>query len=324
MKKDIDYYLNHPDETPDDLEALEALADGGEVQAQAEGEPDENHDGEAAASDAGQDGGKKENVKPEGEPGAKEEEEVRAPIQAKDGKHTIPYSVLEGTRKRAERADRLEEVVAHQADKIKELESQLKTGKDGHDGAKEADISSEDLAMIREEFPEFAKVLEAQSAQIMELREVIGSRQANEEQDQQRTVATMVQDTIDSIPKLAHIQTNNPDLFARAVVLDESLKSDPANAGLPLKDRFLKALKGVEAMYGEISLPGNAPSAREIAQQKLGSAMSAPPNSLSDLPSGEAHKHSQKERIESMPAAEVGALMMDMTDDQLDAYLNSL
>jgi hypothetical protein len=320
MEKDIEYYLNNPDEVPDDPAALEALAAQDGMAVKSAG-TDEKPDA-GVPSDADQ--GVKENQVQQDQKG-----EEPAPVLAKDGKHTIPYSVLEGSRKRADQAEQIAEQMAA---KIADLEMRLKAapgdaGTKGDAKSDDPDVSAADMAMIREEFPEFAKVLEAQSAQIKNMESRLEQQHVREEEVKRSSVADMVQDTIDSIPKLAHIQAQNPALFKKAIEMDNALRSDPSAAELTLSERFTRVLSGVEAMYGVIQISGSAAPGRtpqEMAREALGKAKSTTPNSLSDLPSGTPPHHSEIDRVSGMAPVEVGLMMENMTDAQQEAFLNNL
>jgi hypothetical protein len=205
-------------------------------------------------------------------------------VMAKDGKHTIPYSVIEGLRDR----------VQQQAAQIAELQKGNPEGIGKAMAPANAKISAEDMELIREEFPEVAKLLEEQNAKLVELRSHF-ERQA---EDARMAASRSAQEAIDAIPKLAHIQANDPSLFAEAVRIDEMLRGRPENANLSLQDRFQKALDAVEIMFGKVSLPGGAPGT-PTTEPAAGKVIHPPkqppgppiPNSLSDIPAGSPHEH---------------------------------
>lgn len=196
-------------------------------------------------------------------------------VLAKDGEHTIPYTVVEGLRDR----------VQQQAARIAELEGKG-VGAEAAPVVAQPTISADDMDLIKEEFPEVAKQMEEQAAKLRELEAAVASQRQIEAQN----AATSAQAAIDAIPKLAHIQANNPDLFAEACRLDEVLRTKPENASLSLTDRFQKAMNAVEAMFGEVALPGSVPQVSTPGAKPTPPSIPKPvpptPNSLSDLPAG--------------------------------------
>ena len=198
-------------------------------------------------------------------------------VLAKDGKNTIPFTVVEGLRQTEQRLRaRIAELEQTPAAVPPDLPA----------------LSAEDLELMREEFPNAVKRLEAleqQAARTNELEQQL----ATHTQAAQQTAAQTAQAAIDAIPKLAHIQTNNPELFAEACKLDQVLQGRPDTAALPLQERFAKALAATEVMYGEIVIPGAPPAVKPTAPAPAPVTATPPPipNSLSDLPAGSPPIH---------------------------------
>ena len=81
---------------------------------------------------------------------------------AQDGKHTIPYSVLERERNRAIQA---EATAAALAEEVKQLQAGKKPDADSAAAA----LSEEDLAQLDQDLPGVAKVIRAQMSMIEQL-----------------------------------------------------------------------------------------------------------------------------------------------------------
>ncbi len=93
-KRDLEFFLANPDQMPGDLAELEGLMAEGE-QSAGEGEqaPTTGEEGAASGAGAGKEGSAKT-----GEAAAAATEQQEQVIKSKDGKHEIPYQVLEGER----------------------------------------------------------------------------------------------------------------------------------------------------------------------------------------------------------------------------------
>jgi len=336
MKRNAEYFEAHPEEVPDDLESLEALARGEEIEV-----PDDTGtpgNADAAKNDEGGKGDKG-GGKTKGEDGATGDSDGEAPaaegekkegngidgVMAKDGKHIIPYSVLESARDRAARAEQL---VADQAARIAAMEEKLKAGEAESGDKGQIDIPAEDLELIEEEFPEFAKIIRAQAAQIDRLNKMVEAAVTDKTSDEADSVRSVVQEAIDAIPKLAYLQAADPEGFARAQQIDEILKSDPANKDLSLKDRFEKVVKMLEAARGEIKVPGSGEPAGKTGKAVEDALSKADdrqtPSSLSEIPGGERPPGSELERVEKMSPVELGLMFEKMTPEQQEEYLARL
>jgi hypothetical protein len=318
----------------DDAASAEAKAQA-EAEAAAKKAEEDAAAQAVAAEKAKQDAAGKTDDKPEPEPDG---------VATKDGKHVIPYSVLKSERDRAARAEQL----AREAqERVTALEAQVKAAqngtKTGDAPTKEqdplTDLSEEDLADLKENFPTVYKGLMAsmKAAQALEskLKPVEDSVRSVEE-DRQRTAAEMVQDAIDSTPKLAHIAATDKDAYELAKEFDKTLRTSPRWAGKSLEERFAQVVKLVEAEIGEIKLPArNTPPAEKSAEQLKKEAQAAAaaaakatktdvPTSLSDFPVGEAPAKDEREAIENMTPLQLAAKLAEMSPEKLDAYFQNL
>ena len=265
-------------------------------------------------------------------------------VATKDGKHVIPYSVLKGERDRASRA---EQVAKEMQERIASLEAQAalvsQEAKPGDSARTEpqtpavGDLSPEDLEVLQEDFPTVYKAVMAsiKAAKMIEakLQPVEESMHRNQA-DQARTAAEAVQDAIDSVPKLAHIQANDAQAFTMARQFDAMLREQPAWADKTLADRFAKVAEMVEAALGPIDMPGakpNSPSAAELrtaAKAKADAVLRASkgdvPTSLSEFPAGQHAAQDEREEVENLSALQLAEKFSSMTPDQMDAYFRTL
>jgi hypothetical protein len=239
--------------------------------------------------------------------------EEKPVVLAKDGVHTIPYSVVEGLRERERQL----------AARIAELE---RTGTTETVVDDLPDVSAEDMELLREEFPDAIKRMDALESRIKRQAE-LESRLAAHEQTAKQTAAEVAQAAIDSIPKLAHIQANNPDLFAKACELDAQLGA--TNPNMPLAERFQKAMSAVEVLYGDVVLPGDTPAAQQSAPvAPVKPVIPAPkvpiPNSLSDLPAGSPPIHDPLAALSAVSAPTLLGHFHGKTPSQIEDELRAL
>lgn len=266
-------------------------------------------------------------------------------VATKDGKRVIPYAVLKSERERASKAEQAAEDMRK---RVAELEAMAQAASQGAKQGESArtepavpaasDLSPEDLEALKEDFPTVYKAVmasmaaaKALEAKLAPVEETVNEARA----DQARTAQDTVQDAIDSIPKLAHIQANNPEAFELAKQFDATLRSQSKWANASLSDRFEKVTQMVEAALGEIETPGQAKPAqmsaedlKKAAAAKAAAATkanrSAVPTSLSEFPVGESAAIDERASAESMTHMQLSEHLSKMTPDQMDAYFQSL
>lgn len=346
--KDLQYYIDHPDEAPDDHEELMRLyAEANAADAPAddtEGEQDVSATAAESASSGETDKKAEETTESKGDTkaAAAEAGDTEAPIATRDGKGTIPFNVLKTEREKRQAA---EERVAEMQRRLEAVEAQLAKGTQRGD-AKAAEIAQEasdaipeeEMTALREDFPAFAKLLDAANSRISKLMDTVSTltqREQSRDASEQAKAAKTTQEMIDDEPVLLHLQTNDPDLWARAVELDNMLAKTGKYTSLA--DRFAKVAEQMESLFGPFE--GVAKKAAPVAQpqpaakkdpadvkkalaEKLPKA--GKPNSLSDLPSGEAPETDERSAVETMSAAEIGQMFLKMSPEKQREYLNRL
>jgi len=263
-------------------------------------------------------------------------------VATKDGKRVIPYAVLKSERERASRAEQLAEEMKT---RVAELEAMTKAASEGAKTGESArtenpttpvsDLSPEDLETLKEDFPTVYKAVMASMAAAKALEAKLQPVEATVREaqaDQARSAQETVQDAIDSIPKLAHIQSSNPEAFELAKQFDATLRSQSKWANASLSERFEKVTEMVEAALGAIEVPGQAKTTqvdlKAAAKAKADAATkankTAVPTSLSEFPVGEPAAMDERQAAENMTPMQLAEFMSKMTPDQMDAYFQTL
>lgn len=338
----IELDLNNLSDNPEDLQKVfEQLEAGGEPTAAAAKEP-EPASKEPEKAQTNDDPANKEPQK--AEQGLSDNEADAAGVATKDGKHVIPYSVLKSERDRASRA---EQIAREAQERVAALEQQLKAGNQGAntgEGARTdpqqptaSDLSAEDLEALKEDFPTVYKAVMASMAAAKALEtklQPVEESVRSAEAERERSATETVQDAIDSVPKLAHIQATNKDAFELAKQFDATLRTQSAWANKPLSERFAKVTEMVESAIGPIDLPGSkkaSPSAEDLAkaakakaEQDAKASRTNVPTSLSEFPAGQHAAQDEREAAEQLTHQQLAEKFAGMNADQMDAYFRSL
>ena len=275
---------------------------------------------------------------------ADDEESKAEGIATADGKHIIPITVLKVTRKELSEEKGLR---AAAETRIKELEAIVAAASQGAKQGESArtsteglgqDLNAEELESLKEDFPTVYKAVMTAKAKAEALEaklKPVEEREKATEAERERMNREAVQDAIDSVPKLAYLQSGNPEAFELAKRFDAQLLSIPAWSDKPMSERFAKVAEMVESAIGAIELPGNppskstpSPSAAELAKAAKARAAevakkgASVPTSLSEFPAGLAPAVDEQEMLENISPVELGRKLAGMTPEQLDAYLS--
>lgn len=247
-----------------------------------------------------------------------------------------------------DRASRAEQTLTEMQERVKTLESMVQSGNQGAKQGESArtdqqppavsDLSPEDLEALKEDFPTVYKAVMASMAAAERLKaqlEPVQETVRNAEADAARSAQESVQDAIDSVPKLAHIQASNKEAFELAKAFDATLRTQSAWADKPLSQRFAKVTEMVEAALGQIELPGkpaasqpNAEDLKKAAQAKAAQAAKAGrtdvPTSLSEFPVGQHAAQDEREAAENLSPLQLAEKFSSMSADEMDAYFRTL
>lgn len=262
---------------------------------------------------------------------ATQDDEPQRVIKTRDGKHEIPYSVLESERqKNAELQRKLDELKQRQqalGDKAPEKKPDQDTGKS-------ADKDDFDLEAFREEFGDEAaeaevkrriKVEALEKRQVQLEAELAENKKWREDQEakSRQTAADQVNEAIDSIPTLRDWREKDDPMWHAAVALDQRLMDDPEFKDMSFQQRFEAV---VQRLTGQKPKPTEKDLEKEVdtklAEQEA--AGGSVPNSLSDIPGGVNTDQSESDTLERMTPTQLESKLEKMSPDELDAYLARL
>lgn len=348
--RDLEFFMTNPDQMPGNLDELAAALTGSETASESVAEEDKAPTtGEPSAASGAGAGEAAAKTGVEGENAQMTEAQEQQVVKSKNGKHEIPYSVLETERVARRNA---EQAVEEMRQRLEALEQQAKTGQPAPTAqaqpAKAAGFDDEQINQIAEDFPGVAAALKGMAARVAELtghlEHVQQAEQARRHGEAQRASST-VQEAIDAVPQLTYWQQRDPHMFDAAVKFDNQIKADPRNAGLSLDERFERVVKAVEAVYGQTQLPdefrkapaaaastpATAPSSRSqvdpkqvaaAAQKAIETAQATSAvRSLSDIPGGVPPESDEIAQLGMMSAADLGNKFISMDPKQLLAIL---
>lgn len=362
-EKGLDYYLAHPeeaDQTDSKLMAqlLAATADPAPATTDKVSEGDKEKDGKAeeeakAKADADEkaklDAQAKADADAKAAADAKEEE--GAGVATKDGKHIIPFSVLEAERQKSAQAEADAVVARKEAAEAKvQLEEALKEKgvvvKTGDQPSTLADLDAA-IAEVKDEAPWMVPALE-------KMRGLLAASETRAKEAEGAIAAIHQQQQADSNKELGDAIANNPAitlwisqgkekpmLWADAIKFDNQLRENPEWAEKSTTDRLKKVAELVASVHGKAVLPpGYDPSsvekqtpvvdatkaidatkAKELADKALKDAPTAAVT-LSDIPGGEAVDTDPMENIEKQSIAQLGSMLMNMNPQQVQAWLS--
>lgn len=311
--KDASYYLKNPDELTGLSDAeLDALA-----------YPAGSNEGETISSAATPDSTSTASETPA---------EPTGDVLSRDGKHTIPFSVLETARAKAQAETQARQEAEARVVELQELAARLeaqvnaaKTGDEAPAASSEEStiVSQEEIDVLREDFPALAKVLEVQMATVSKLQDqlaTVSKAEQARQADAERNVQASVQELIDANPKLLHLQTNDPEGWTAAVAMDDMFKSNPKFAELGTAERFNKVVAAYEAAHGNIAAPQSSAQTSPSKQSKA----STVPVSMSAIPGGTPPAVDEAAALMSMNGTQATAHFSKMSREQIEAALNRL
>lgn len=346
-EKKLDEYLSNPDEMPTDEESVEEFIrqmgdDGAEEAADTDDEAGKEPPEEADKKPDPEPEKKDESAKDNDKDDDKAKHEPQPVIKTRDGKHEIPYSVLEAERERVRKLNRELEELRAERERIEEERKQQEQATTQDDPGKSAEKDTFDLEAYREEFgDEAAEAEKARREQLHEMRETqkrlekeLESNRAWREQQEAKAKETAqqeadrlqneVNEAIDSIPELSAWMNEGDPMWDAAVALDNRLQNDPAFKDYTLKERFETV---VERLTGKQPAPKTTEDLEKAADEKLAAKEAATrtaPNSLSDLPGGMPADQAESDTLERMTPSQLEAKLAKMSQSEIDEYLSRL
>ena len=250
------------------------------------------------------------------DPTAAEPERV---VLSKDGKHTIPYEVLENARNRAQKLEQENQqlqAITGERDKLQAL-----LEKHGIDmNAEDLDGKTDDeLQELADDFPVVGKIIAKQAQKIQELEGKLNQQQSEHGANSGKTAVVQA---FESIPELVSWQAGDKDRLEYAVAKDAELMSDPIWQDKPVRERFLEAVRRTQSAFGD--KPSTQPGQQQQRKQaKQGDGL---PNSPSELGNSvrESSAKGTPEYYASLSPSELQREMLGMSPDAIDQLLRSI
>lgn len=333
---------NFDPSNPEALAALEKLAMGGVVvetpaiDPQDKGAQAGNEGGEGAAKQ-----GEKttEQLAAAGEGATSGVTEQPKGVQAKDGQHIIPYSVLERERDRASRAEQTAQALADQLQKLQSGTATAATA-----DATAVQLTDDDLAQLDTDLPGVAKVIRAQMQMIEKLTGTVQTLQHGQEsqqtsaEQQRRDEEEAAIAANENLTALRSTMGEDPKAQARwnrVVDTYQSLREDPELFALDTASLINKAEQSVAAIYGPVVKSETTPATpaakpteesqaaalKQAADAALKAQPGTVPTSLSDFPGGTPPAQNDIETLSNASPVQLGQKFMSMSPDQIESYL---
>lgn len=320
------------------IEALEELATTGVMKEP--DKPDESPPEEVAEATPEAPSKAAEEVS-EVTPAVPEEKDHANAVATKDGKGTIPYSVLKGARERASQTEAQNDVLRKQIDELTQrVDSSTPAAAvaastdevDGQIAAMQAKAEQ-----LKDEFPELAELMTGQIGMLVATRQQLAEMQgqhaaerADREAEAQAQVAETIQEAIDGNPVLSDWKEKAGPEWQASVDMDAMLRTKPEWAEKTFSERFTKVVELVRVMNPEYAavavdaLPATPATSTATKPQATPSDKRPPVNSLSDIPGGVPPAAGKREQLEELSGSALGNRFADMPMDQINAYLAEL
>lgn len=241
-------------------------------------------------------------------------------VLSKDGKHTIPYEVLENARNRAQKLEQENQqlqAITGERDKLQALLEKHGIDMNAEDLGGKTDDELQELA---DDFPVVGKVIAKQAQKIQELEGKLNQQQSEHGANSGKTAVVQA---FESIPELVSWQAGDKDRLEYAVAKDDELMSDPIWQDKPVRERFLEAVRRTQSAFGDkpSAQPGQQQQQRKQAKQGDGL-----PNSPSELGNSvrESSAKGTPEYYASLSPSELQREMLGMSPDAIDQLLRSI
>lgn len=309
---------------PDQIEkalAAHAGEENSNEQDEAEAETPEETESAEAEADSEAKG------ESEGEPSGQDEEE-RAPIATKDGKHTIPYEVLEAARQReADLKRQLDEANTRLSEADKQMSNAKanleRQGVDMDSAFADPDaITEKELAEIEEDYGRNSVELKlarglfkSQQAQTQQAETV---NQAQAEVDDAE--ATAARSAFQNNSDLTNWQAKDPDRWDMALTIDQKLQADPKWQNATPADRFAEVAKRTKAAFGDAV--AEQKSVKQRAKEIIDNSDPETPSSLSDIGQKPMTEKSTAERFENMSDEQIHDEISRMSESEYRQFLD--
>lgn len=253
-------------------------------------------------------------------------------VQAKDGQHIIPYSVLERERSRASRAEQTAQALADQLQKLQSGTATAATA-----DATAIQLTDDDLAQLDTDLPGVAKVIRAQMQMIEKLTGTVQTLQQGQESQQtsaeqqrrdEEEAAIAANENLTALRAAMGTDPKAQARWNRVVDTYQSLREDPDLFALDTASLINKAEQSVAAIYGPVvkaaAKPNESQQAADLKQAAdaaLKAQPGATPTSLSDFPGGIPPTQNDMETLANASPVQLGQKFMSMSPEQMESYL---
>lgn len=272
--------------------------------------------------------------------------EGKTVVLAKDGKNTLPFSVVteargerdaakaeaEAAKKQAEEAAR---ELAEARTQLEALQKQEKAGTATAEAAsqsadeleatiaqleKDAEALQEESPWMAEQQRASAKVMRSLLANTRALEQRLAQQDKADQEAQQRTEAEIkaeVDAALNGNKALAHWREHKPAFFNEAANLDKEVRKETEWANKPFADRFAEVVKRMVAQYGEVILPpGSKGSPKPKPKLPDGSDLSDV-HTLTDFSGGTPTSQNPLESVETASVADLARAMEKMSPEEI-------
>lgn len=249
-----------------------------------------------------------------------------AELTSKNGKHKLPYDVLQAAREKARSESEARQAAEDQrSDFEKQLSEQKRLNEMFTTQLKESGLDPKKTPEQLLQDPEAMAQLAEDNPQLGELIQFLGSKVLNQPTNTQEQAPVESNKPTEgqsplhiALNETAHLKdwmNNDTDRWEFAQQIDDRLANDPSFKDKPISERFAEVERRVQSAFGDVVEKTPPADVKEPEQQ------AAPiPNSPTDLgrPTSELSKTDQ---LLDKSAADLTATMENMSEADIEAAL---
>lgn len=259
------------------------------------------------------------------EPALNAAESSEKVIASKDGKHIIPYDVLDHERREKQQERREKQALQEQLQQAVAEREKLQRLLEKHGIPADADpdsISIEEIEQLAQDYPEIGKALTGIVNKLNKFEQAEVAKQAVVD------TPDPLQAALQAVPELVKWNNEDPDRMAFAISVDERLQHDPAWKDKPLQERFAEAARRTRIAFNDEqpAEPAEKPATdekkpTETAKEPEVVKRDRIPESPSDIGQSVQHSATGIEKYQSMTQEQLMAEMSSMNPAQIEALL---
>lgn len=259
------------------------------------------------------------------EPAQNAAESAEKVIASKDGKHIIPYDVLDHERREKQQERREKQALQEQLQQAVAEREKLQRLLEKHGISADADpdsISIEEIEQLAQDYPEIGKALTGIVNKLNKFEQAEAAKQAVVD------TPDPLQAALQAVPELVKWNNEDPDRMAFAISVDERLQHDPAWKDKPLQERFAEAARRTRIAFNDEQPAASAEKPAtdekkptETAKEQEVVKRDRIPESPSDIGQSVQHSATGIEKYQSMTQEQLMAEMSSMNPAQIEALL---